>query len=363
MRERFKGCLLGGAVGDALGAPVEFMSWRNIVERFGADGVTDYVPAYGRIGAITDDTQMTMFTAEGLIRSFVRGSIKGITTEVGVTAHAYLRWLLTQGERPILTIDLLNEEEKGWLFGHAELHHRRAPGNTCVSALRSLGDLGDRARNDSKGCGGVMRVAPAGLFVARAGSTHDLEAAFGLGTELCAITHGHPTGSLAGGAFGALILALVGESPLLDALTAVKSLLTTRPRHDEVLTALDSAERLATSGRPHHEAIADIGEGWTAEEALAIAIYCALVARDFRHGVLMAVNHGGDSDSTGAITGNLLGAMHGVEAIPAEWLRQVELGDVISELADDLFAFRDWDIDDYEFDPETERIWHKYPGF
>ena len=88
---RFTGCLLGGAVGDALGAPVEFMSLEQILRRFGSRGVTRYAPAYGRTGGITDDTQMTLLTAEGLLRAWVRGCLRGLTTHSGVTAHAYLR--------------------------------------------------------------------------------------------------------------------------------------------------------------------------------------------------------------------------------------------------------------------------------
>lgn len=102
---RFLGCLLGGAVGDALGAPVEFMKRTEILRRFGPKGITQYAPAYGGLGTITDDTQMTLFTAEGLIRGWVRGCFKGITTYSGVTSHAYLRWLQTQGERPTCDID------------------------------------------------------------------------------------------------------------------------------------------------------------------------------------------------------------------------------------------------------------------
>jgi hypothetical protein len=160
---RFLGCLLGGAVGDALGAPVEFMKRAEILRRFGPKGVTQYAPAYGGMGTITDDTQMTLFTAVGLIRGWVRGCFKGITTYSGVTAHAYLRWLQTQGERPTCDIDF-GTDEPGWLFQQRQLHSRRAPGNTCLSALRAMNSLGEQARNDSKGCGGVMRVAPVGLF-------------------------------------------------------------------------------------------------------------------------------------------------------------------------------------------------------
>ena len=101
-----------------------------------------------------------------------------------------------------------------------------------------------------------------------------------------------------------------------------------------------------------------------AEEALAISVYCALVARDFRHGVTLAVNHDGDSDSTGAITGNPLGALHGVSAIPAEWLEALELRDVVTEIAEDLFAFRDWQIGEFSENQDlTQQIWDKYPGY
>ncbi len=360
---RFLGCLLGGAVGDALGASVEFMKRAEILSRFGPKCITQYAPVYGGLGKITDDTQMTLFTAEGLIRGWVRGCFKGITTYPGVTAHAYLRWLQTQGERPICDIDF-GVDEPGWLFQQRQLHSCRAPGNTCLSALRAMSSLGEPARNDSKGCGGVMRVAPVGLFSWRLSQHESPQDAFRLGTELAALTHGHPTGALTGGVLAVLILALTDGASLADALTASKAILRDEPSHEETLRAIELAEELVVSGLPHEEAIARLGQGWIAEEALAISIYCSLVARNFKHGVILAVNHDGDSDSTGAITGNLLGAMLGVKAIPAEWLEPLELREVITELAEDLYAFKDWDIGEYSDNEElNQRIWRKYPGF
>lgn len=360
---RFLGCLMGGAVGDALGAPVEFMKRAEILRRFGPDGITQYAPAYGGLGTITDDTQMTLFTAEGLIRGWVRGCFKGITTYSGVTAHAYLRWLQTQGERPTCDIDF-GTDEPGWLFQQRELHSRRAPGNTCLSALRAMSSLGEPARNDSKGCGGVMRVAPVGLFAWRLRQQESPQDAFRLGSELAALTHGHPTGALTGGVLAVLILALTDGASLPEALVASKAILQAEPGHEETLRAIELAEELVVSGLPHEQAIARLGQGWIAEEALAISIYCALVARNFKHGVILAVNHDGDSDSTGAIVGNLLGAMHGVKAIPAEWLEPLELRDVITEVAEDLYAFKDWEIGEYSENEElNQRIWRKYPGF
>lgn len=360
---RFAGCLLGGAIGDALGAPVEFMKRAEILRKFGPKGITQYAPAYGGLGMITDDTQMTLFTAEGLIRAWVRGCMKGITTYSGVTAHAYLRWLQTQGERPTCDIDF-GTDETGWLFQQRELHSRRAPGNTCLAALRAMKSLGEPARNDSKGCGGVMRVAPVGLFAWRLRQQDSPHDAFRLGAELAALTHGHPTGALTGGVLAVLILALTDGASLPEALVVSKAILRSEPGHEETLRAIELAETLAASGQPHEAAISQLGQGWIAEEALAISIYCALVARNFKHGVILAVNHDGDSDSTGSITGNLLGAMHGVRAIPAEWLEPLELREVITSLAEDLYAFKDWEIGEYSENAEmNQRIWQKYPGF
>jgi ADP-ribosylglycohydrolase len=80
--------------------------------------------------------------------------------------------------------------------------------------------------------------------------------------------------------------------------------------------------------------------------------------------VILAVNHDGDSDSTGSITGNLLGAIHGAKRIPIKWLERLELRDVITELAEDLFAYRGWEIGEFSDNREqNERIWRKYPGF
>lgn len=160
--DKYSGCLFGGAVGDALGWPVEFLSMEEIRGKYGRDGILDFVEASGGIGAITDDTQMTLFTAEGLILAHRRELETHVPTQWESAVHrAYLRWLSTQGESVPRMVD------EGWLLSVTGLHHRRAPGSTCLSALES-GRMGtvDRPINDSKGCGGVMRAVPVGLFCA-----------------------------------------------------------------------------------------------------------------------------------------------------------------------------------------------------
>lgn len=360
VHERFLGCMLGGGVGDALGEAVEFLSRAEILRRFGPSGITDYASAHGEKGGkggkgrITDDTQMTLFTAEGLLRGWVRGLEKDISSYKGTVAHAYLRWLATQGYGSPLVAE---QSHDGWLYSQAELHQQRAPGMTCLSALRDMTTLGEAAVNDSKGCGGVMRVAPAGLFCWNPGDPLALRAAFDLGADLAGLTHGHPTGSLSGGVLAALIFSLADGVSLSEALTHARALLTQKPHHQETLKALGRAVLLSKQGKPHSEAIEQLGEGWIAEEALAIAVYCALVAESFEEGVLLAVNHSGDSDSTGAIAGNLLGTLYGARSIPRHWLDGLELRGVIAEVADDLWACREWKPG------QSVQLGKKYPGW
>jgi ADP-ribosyl-[dinitrogen reductase] hydrolase len=333
-------CLLGGALGDALGAPVEFMSLSAIRAAFGAQGISAPAPAYGRVGAITDDTQMTLFTAEGLLRADRRRREKGICHVPSVLHHAYLRWLATQSLSP-------PGEHDGWLFRVAPLHSRRAPGNTCLSALRDerMGTISGPL-NDSKGCGAVMRSAPVGLFVSP-------ELRFELGCEIGALTHGHPSGYLAAGFLASLVGRLLDGDPIASALDAATAELAARPGHEECLAAIERARQLALAGDPTPEKLETLGQGWVAEEALAMSVYCALVAEDFRHGVTLAVNHGGDSDSTGAITGNILGVMPGSGDLPQEWIAALELREEIEQLAADLAAGPD----------DPGRSWERYPGW
>ena len=357
IKGRFLGCLLGGAVGDALGAPVEFMRRSEILNTFGPDGITKFAPAYGGLGIITDDTQMTLFTAEGLLRAHHRYCARGMCSWSGVVASAYTRWLRTQGEQPSQEINRhWQSYDEGWLFQQQSLHKRRAPGNTCLSALKAMKTFGDPAHNDSKGCGGVMRVAPVGLMAwNKKRGSENARAAFDMGTELAALTHGHPTGALTGGVLAVLVLALTDGASLQEGLTTATALLKNRERHEETLRAIETAEEFAASTLPPHEAIAKLGQGWIAEEALAISIYCALVARSFQEGVILAVNHDGDSDSTGSITGNLLGAMYGVKAIPATWLEPLELHEIITDLAEDLFGVKCWPLQTWGHSAESWR--------
>jgi ADP-ribosylglycohydrolase len=319
---------------------VEFWSLARIQALTGAEGVRRYLPYEDedgtRYGLITDDTQMTLFTVEGLIRAGVRRD-RGIGFTVAVVHAAYDRWLDTQtrsGPDP--------EHPDGWLSQQPWLYARRAPGATCLDALtaaraggRRMPQYGRPAVNDSKGCGGVMRAAPFGLLPPELVSPRDV---FEYAAEAAGYTHGHRTGQLASGALAATVAGLVAGNDLDAALDTASTILAAHDGHDETSRALERARAAATVS-VDAETVESLGGGWVAEEALAVAVYAALVhsAPDrMLDALALAVTHSGDSDSTGAICGNVLGALHGDTALPPALTFEVEGRATILEIADDF---------------------------
>ena len=364
LRGRFHGCLLGGAAGDALGAPVEFLDLEEIVKAYGEGGIRDFAPAYGKLGSITDDTQMTLFTAEGMLSAQLASALRGQEPDFFRAATvSYARWLTTQ---EISQRGLSAAAKSGWLLQQRKLFSRRAPGTTCLSALHSNRGKVTRAANDSKGCGGVMRIAPVGMYFAHAlnrDCKRDglIPSTFSAGSDLAAITHGHPSGCLSAGVLAVIVGLVLAGSPLKEAIDAAKGELRNHKSHKETLAAITQAEELAEARPRERSALRVMGKGFVAEEALAMGLYCALSARDFEDGVILAVNHSGDSDSTGSIAGNLLGAAAGLEAIPDRWLANLELRTTIEALADDLAAFPEWRLGG-ESDREERAFYaNRYP--
>ena len=310
-KSRMIGCLLGGAIGDAMGYPVEFMRYAEIARYFGGAGVRDI----SNSNLISDDTQMTLFTAEGLLNAY-----KTKQSPVKCVYRSYLRWYYTQS-----LAKMPGAKYEGGLLNEKPLYASRAPGSTCLSSL-SGGKMGTLAKpiNNSRGCGGVMRVAPCAVF----------PDAFSLGCRVAAITHGHPGGYISAGALAMLLQRLYYGQSLPDAVTDVMAELDQTEGAESTLAALEKAVALAEEGRPCAPTVKELGGGWVGEEALSIAVYSALsFPNDFPQAVRLAVNHDGDSDSTGSICGNIMGMLLGAGAIPVEWRDGVELCNVIRAYA------------------------------
>lgn len=357
--DRYRGCLIGGAAGDALGYAVEFLSAEQIFQKYGGNGITDYDLVDGA-AQISDDTQMTLFTANGLLIGTTRGRMRGIMAPYpSYIFRCYQDWLNTQA-----TEDFEQDHDPvSWLYHIPELHHSREPGRTCINALvhGRPGSI-EEPLNQSKGCGGVMRVAPVGLYFID--EKYPILEIDRIGAETAALTHGHELGYLPAAALVHIIHMVAHDSniPLLavvqDSMKALPELFPKAVHLQELLTLMEKAVDLSSQKLDDLDAIRELGEGWVAEETLAIAVYCALKYQtDFNQALIAAVNHDGDSDSTGAVTGNILGAYLGLSGIPQKYLDHLELKDIIFNIADDLYH----DCKMSEFDSFRDEIWiHKY---
>jgi hypothetical protein len=170
---------------------------------------------------------MTLFTAEGLIRTMVASVVQGEADVLAGVGRALLRWYHTQTEYSALTREA---DLAGWLFPQRALHTRRSSAPTCMEVLRNTRQLDTPAENHSKDCGALTRSAPVGLLAHSAILSRDPADTFDLGVSIARLTHGHPDGVLPAGVlssrFGTNSSAAldasfsVGFVPVLDVLTA-----------------------------------------------------------------------------------------------------------------------------------------------
>lgn len=346
-QNKCRGSLIGGAIGDAFGYPVEFVnSFEEIKAKYDDNGIVEYDMSYPWLdqkfdeALFSDDTQMTLYTAEGLLEAERNGK-----TFVPTICNAYLIWFGHQvGKKVKASYD-------SELSKIDELNQRRAPGNTCLSALLSIYS-GKEPMNSSKGCGGIMRVAPVGLY----GVSHgwSLEETARLAGEVAELTHLHPLSTYSSAAMAVIVKLCVSAENTIDkaafngiverSLEVVSDVYgPDAPAMDDFKKLIRKALRLEDNLLRDWEIIENgLGGGWVAEETLAIAIFSVIRhIDDFNGCMICAVNHGGDSDSTGAVAGNIIGAILGYDAIPEKFTKSIQLKLLIISMADNLTQYAD----------------------
>lgn len=351
--DKIRGCLVGGAAGDALGYPVEFTDYVEITDEYGDSGITEYRLYFGE-ARISDDTQMTLFTAVGIMAADTMVYTRGISGRPSLyMPYAYKDWMRTQyNSYEVYRHRPRSARSISWLLDVPELYVMRAPGNTCMSAILEWEERDsyvERPVNNSKGCGAIMRIAPLALYY----DDMDLESLDMEAAEISAITHGHSLGYMPAAVLTHILWQIAyGDMSLIDAIhdaqRAVTKIFAGDEHLEEMNNLIDTAIELSGNELSDIENIRILGEGWVAEETLAIAIYCSLrYEHDFSAGIIAAVNHDGDSDSTGAVTGNILGLICGFDAIDSKWKDNLELMGVILEVSDDITSgyipSRDWE--------------------
>lgn len=326
---KINNCLVGGALGDALGRPVERLRSDKLLEYYGKEGIQD-LATVGLKARITDDTQMTMYTADGLIRSKLKNP-DSVEPNYDIIYDSYQDWYKTQTE------NYDKSERKGLLNNTPDLYSPVGPGRTCLGSLKS-GIKGSIANpiNESNSCGGVMRVAPVGLFY------DDPEVAFKVGAECAAMTHSGPEAYLPAGFYSALISNIASGKGIYKAAEDSLKILQTYDNHEKTYDKLSRAMYLAQTDCPSDEAILSLGYGFNGDEAMAISLYAALKEpENLKNALILAVNHSGDSDSTGSITGQIVGLAQGLNTVPKEWLDSLEMTDLLKSISKDLASPQD----------------------
>lgn len=322
--DRARGCIVGLAVGDALGYPHEFRTREQVQREIGPEGITTFLahkdPRFSRPvilgpdhppGTFTDDTQMTLALADAI---FAAGTSASVDDLMRATADAFVKWA--------------NADDND-----------RAPGETCMTGCRNL-ERGVHwsvaGVSESKGCGSVMRVAPLGLI------SDDLEEVAELARAQSLLTHGHHAALEACAAMAmAVSLASVGTDPAKIHEVVAGACCRRSSDFARVWNRIPAA-----LARDPGDVIVEVesaddalGLGWVGEEAAAVAMYCFWkYPDDFRSAVIAGANTDGDSDSTACLAGALAGARLGWTAIPEDLREGVEDADRLKQVGDRLHA-------------------------
>jgi ADP-ribosylglycohydrolase len=294
------GAVLGAAIGDAMGAPTEFLDMDQIRRRFGPDGVQGFVTTPARY---TDDTQLAEIVLETMIE------------------HAENRWTLAE------TMGLMQLRFVRW--SHEPQGGHRAPGSACLAGCVELerGTPWDEAGSpDAGGCGSVMRAYPCGIVYSK-----NLRSAEHWAVQQSKPTHRHPWALAACAAMAVGTAMCVTGEHWLDVITNM--IMRANVYSIETGTMMQRAYQDATRG-VGPEVTLDRLRAWRADEAIAAAVYVFTRHRnDVRAAILEAANTPGDSDSIATLVGALVGARNGLESIPEDWVRNVERSKELLHLA------------------------------
>ncbi|WP_242687518.1 MULTISPECIES: ADP-ribosylglycohydrolase family protein [unclassified Actinopolyspora] len=360
-QSRFVQCVRGCAAGEALGGAVTAETWREIRDRYGSEGIREYVPAGYPSGRIGSETQLLLFTLEGVVRAGVAGR-SGDCPRVPTrqVQHACQRWLHTQHlswARAAGEFLSTTPEPDGWLVEQRALFQTRTPGRTMMRTLiafakgqREMGDP-ETPETDSDGSTALLRAVPAALW-----SAEDAET-FHVAAELAALTHGHRDVRLSTGVLAVLIARLLRGASLSEGITAALEELDEHPEGGTVRAGVGAALELAESGVVPPERVENtLGAGFKAVEALGIGLYSALSAHgDFATGLRIAVNHSGNSSVCGAVSGGLL-ALSAPETVGEHWFLELELREAVERMATD--AAREFG----PAPPDTPEWFERYPA-
>lgn len=344
--EKFRGALFASACGDALGYPLQDLSVSRIQHKFGPFGLRTLVRDMknGKKAPVSENTQMILAAIDGILWA----DAKRLELLDGIY-RGFMRWYYSQtGEVPRrgqrTWMRRQPHEREFCLLREKFMHERRKPEEGLLSAFSKDGRGTTKIKvNDSKGSASLARAIPIGLFYAA-----DPKIAFDEAVKAAALSHSLPVAYYASGALAALISCLADGWTLPKALERMEELLRKLHRTDPILSLTGAAIEQANNhpaGKSgtwdHIDSIHSLGTGENADEALAIAVYCALAVDDPMDSLIISANHSGKSRTTAAITGAIQGVRFGASFLPAYWADILEGKEVIEFMAEKLYYVYD----------------------
>ena len=338
-RERFRGCLLGMAVGDAMGYPVDQKDWQQIKEDYGPNGLRGYDLVNG-YADVTSYTQIGAFTANGLLFGLTRGQTQGqMAPFINYVNLAGREWAASQRPwgRP--------QRSYCWLLRREEICRRNCMDRKMLETLSAerMGTIETPVNNES-GPEGLTAAIGVGLIYEK--NRISQEEMDRLGAEAVALTHGSPTAFLTGAALSHIISRLTADPrlPLAKVFREAADAVTEQFGHQysqafDFAKLIHNAIKYAQYPQIRPVEILEKIRCDNGARVLAGAIYACLVSRgDFDTALIAAVNHSGRSAAVGAITGAIMGLKLGERALPEFYLEGLEPAEILRELADDLYT-------------------------
>ena len=304
-KERILGGILGLAVGDALGVPVEFKS-RTAIKRATVNRMLGYGTHHQPAGTWSDDSSLTFCIIESLCDGFDLSDI----------GHRFVQWL-----------------DRGYWTPHGQVFDVGGATRQAISRLRDGVDPVEAGGIDeySNGNGSLMRILPVALYFADSGIAEMLDATH----KVSCLTHAHPRSQMACGFYNLMVVELLKGTPPMESYLKALDLATDAYSISPFSEELSYFSRIF-SRRIHEEAGNDIQSSGYVIHTLEASIWAFLRSSSFAEAVLSAVNLGDDTDTTGAVTGGLAGVHYGLEAIPEEWINALARRSEILELGEKL---------------------------
>lgn len=329
----YRGCLLGLAVGDAMGYTIDDKSWEEIQENYGPNGLLGYDLQESEFAQVTSYTQIAAFLCNGLLLSLSRA--KG----------EHLRWGKVALKEWTRSQHFYRDPEDSYCF-LAKLpafRHRHCRDARMLDNLR-LESYGTMAapKNNNNAPGALTAGVAAGMFY-KPGRIAPEQVGV-LAGELIALTHGNPEAFLSGVVLAYVITGLLQapshslEEQFQQAIGVMDGQFRSRyPQSEELARQLRRAIALAKSGVVSSQEGMEQLQCLDAPGCLGGAMFACLASpEDFDSAIITAVNHSGCSAAVGAITGAILGARLGEDALPAFYLESLECAEELRVLAEDL---------------------------